>query len=1613
MSETGTIAIVGMACRLPGAPSVADYWQDVSSGTERIRRLSDDELIDAGVSPAELALPNYVPYGAPLEDFDRFDAEFFSLGPKDAAIMDPQHRVLLEVAWEALEHSGNIPGHFDGDIGVFAGCGMNAYMMFNLLTNPSLVDQVGMFLLRHTGNDKDFLSTRLSYALNLTGPSVNVQTACSTSLVAVHQASQSLLAGECDMALAGGVTIELPHGVGYRYADGEILAPDGKCRAFDEGALGTVFGSGAGMVALRRTEDAIADGDMIHAVIRGSAVNNDGSAKIGYLAPSVDGQAACAIEALAVADIEANTIDYVEAHGTGTALGDPIEVAALNLAYAEGGPAGSIAIGSVKTNIGHLDTAAGVASLIKAVMALKHHQLPPTLNYTSPNPNIDFDGGPFYVNDELRAWPGRGTPRRASVNSLGVGGTNAHLILEERSDERASGSSRRTQLLLLSGRSIDALDDNTSQLATHLKSTNANLADVAYTLHRNRRGFTARRSVVATSIKDAVERLESGDAAIQPTRRMLEGGARVSFLFPGGGAQYPNMGRDLYASEPFFRECVDRGLDLAREQHGVDLAPYVFPDDQLIDDAAEALHRPSLQLPAIFIVEYALAQVWMSWGVNPRSLAGHSMGENTAACIAGVMTFEECLSLVILRGQLFEEVPSGGMLSVGAPADELENDLPPDLVVASRNTPTLTVVSGPREALAEYKRTLASEGIDARHVPIDIAAHSPMLDPILDRFRAHVATLDLQPPKIPVASNLTGSWLSAEQATSPDYWADHLRSCVRFQDNLELLLKDEDTALLEVGPGRTLTSFARQHPTLRTGQPTHPTLRHPDEDTADDAFMLDILGRLWSAGVDIDVDAFYRDQDRRHVELPTYAFQRQRYFIEPGTPLGRPEGGDDLERSDDIGDWFHTFDWTEQAAPRGDVATANRWLVLVDSAGVGAQLVQRLRDRGEAVITVEMGDRFLRRGPSSFVVAPEAGKRGFVSLFEALQEDDLIPDHVVHLWSLTTDRDVLPGSGWFQHLQERGFLSLLYLAQVTADLAIDDRQRWTVITNGALPVADSQVHFPEKATLLGPVSVIPGEFPNIDVTAIDLEIPSNDRGRDLPTLGSLVARLGTQADEADPLSEITARIDADLGPGSDGLVLGYRNGRRFRRRFERRRVLNKRRDPLLRERGTYLITGGLGGIGLTLAEGLCRTLDARVVLVSRSELPPRSDWEQWLLDHGPTERTSRRLRRLLAIEEAGGQFQVLQADVASLTDMGYVREAAEARFGCIDGVIHHAAGLLEQDLIALKSDKDIDRVMTPKVQGALVLDRTFSQTSLDFMVLMSSTSTFLGATGQVDYAAANSFLDSFAGYRTMASGQPTFSIAWAAWTEVGMAADAANADEVDLDGSYVTSLHPLLDFIAGQGPNRTGLAELAPQHAWILDEHRADNGRSVMPGTGHIEAMLAVAIASDDQPVELENVTFESPLIVADGTVRDVRIRMTEAAGASELAVESATQTSSAGWQRHAIARTNVAPERPAPVDLKSIKNRCSRLETPAEGDDSIVTGQEAHLRFGPRWRCLREVHWGNDEALGHVRLPTAYLSDLEGGHRVHPAMLDMATGLGLPLLDSYEGDSLYVPPQL
>lgn len=1351
------IAIIGMAGKFPGAKNIDEFWHNIENGVEAISFFSDEELLSAGVNIATLRDPTYVKARGSLDTIDQFDAYFFGFNPREASIMDPQHRLFLESAWEAIENASYDPDTYRGRIGVYGGTGMNGYLSANLLSNPDLIESIGSFQTA-IGNDKDYVTTRVSYKLNLKGPSVSMNTACSTSLVAVHFACQSLLSEECDMALAGGVSITLPNDAGYFYEVGGISSSDGHCRPFDSESAGTVGGNGVGVVILKRFVDALSDRDTIYAVIRGTAINNDGAMKVGYTAPSVSGQAEVIVEALSVARVQPETVTYIETHGTGTALGDPIEIAALTQAFrASTDRSQFCAIGSVKANIGHLDVAAGIAGFIKTVLALYHRTLPPNINFEKPNPQIDFTNSPFYVNVRSKPWETIDSPRRAGISSFGIGGTNAHVILEEAptldtSVHTSAEAEHPWQLVTLSAKTPTALTNATTNLARYCQQhPNLSLADVCYTLQLGRKQFNHRAMLVARDIGDVVSALSMHT----PNRLQISSNEAqkrsVVFMFPGWGTEYVNMAHEIYLYEPVFRACVDRCCAMLVPELGCDLRQVLYPDNNDAEASSSELKRPSLALTALFVTEYALAKLWIAWGIQFDSMIGHSLGEYVAACLAGVFSEQDALALVALRGRLFEQVPAGTMLSVPLTEQQVQSLLSDRLSLAAVNGPSSCVIGGPPQDIDELEQTLKEQGIETRRLINPVAAHSAMLEPILEEFGSFVRTIKLKPPRIPFVSDVTGTWITEAEATDFQYWVRHLRQTVRFADGIQQLLADPERTFLEVGPGRTLSTLTRQQPLLNKGHVVLNSLRHPHDSMPDLAFLLTTLGRLWLEGVPINWAGFHAYGTSRRIPLPTYPFERQRCWIEP-LPVKVATNYTNhasLHKKPDIADWFYIPSWKRSLPPvlvEEGVLTRQRlrWLVFSNRDGWGLQLIQRLKDSGQDAITVMEGNRYACIGEGLYTINPEHYD-DYSALVTELSVLDELPLQIVHLWNVTSNPPDLSVEKLFAWYQDRGFYSLLFLTKALGSVHPTDSLQITVVSNHLQQVAGSDTPYPEKATLLSLCTVLPQEYPHITCRSIDIDEAETNSSAEKHLLDRLVAELGST--------------------GKDTIV-AYRGQYRWVQTFEAVRI-NEPPVPgaFLREGGVYLITGGLGNVGLILADYLAQTVRAKLVLVGRSPLPAHDAWNDWLATHPNQDNVSRKIQRILAIEEQGTEVLVVSADVADREQMKTVITTALSLFGQINGVIHSAGIVGDQSFTPIQEvgHDECEWQFRPKVQGLLVLEEVLQGNELDFCILQSSLASILGGLGFVAYAAANLFMDAFAHLRTMTGHIRWISVNWEGW----------------------------------------------------------------------------------------------------------------------------------------------------------------------------------------------------------------------------------------------------------
>ncbi|WP_166695597.1 type I polyketide synthase [Bacillus cereus] len=1286
------IAVIGMAARFPGADNIKTYWENLKNGVESITHFTDEELEQAGIDPDLIRSPNYVKAKGFLEKPEYFDASFFGYTPREAELMDPQIRLYHEVAYEALDDAGYANESYNGLIGNYAGASANHFWQHL----PVLYDNAQT---NHTAwllNDKDFLATRVSFNLNLTGPSYTVDTACSTSLVLIDLACKGLLIGSCDIALAGAISLSLPHKKGYLYTEGTINSPDGHCRPFDADAQGTLEGDGVGIVVLKRLEDAIADGDTIHAVIKGSATNNDGARKVDYTAPSVEGQAEVIKAAHYMAEVEPESIGYIEAHGTGTKLGDPIEIEGLKVAF-NTEKKGFCHIGSAKSNLGHLNTAAGVAGFIKAVLTVREGLIPPTLHYKTPNPKIDFANSPFVINTQLIPWT-EAKPRRAGVSSFGIGGTNAHVVLEEAPEDISSSPSEEAQLFVLSAKTTSALERMSADLADHLiENPTLNLADAAYTLQMGRRTFPYKRAVVASSsVSMAAALTDLAKSKIAHTKE--EGESPVVFLFSGQGSQYVNMARGLYEQEPVFRGALDSCFKLVRPYVDFNLKEYLFPPLPIEQDVLR-LNQTEVAQVAIFAVEYALAQYLMNLGIRPQVMIGHSIGEFTAACISGVMSLEDTLKLVAWRGKLMQQMIPGAMTAVQLTEQEIRPLLGNDIGLAAVNGPNMCVVSGSFEAVDAFEQTVQKHGHLCTRLHTSHAFHSHMMEPMLTLFEQKVREVTFHAPQIPYLSNVTGVEITEADVKDSRYWIRHLRETVRFADGMEHLLAMEKAVFIEVGAGNTLTTLLRKHPAKSSEHKFLNMVRHPQDAATDREHLLSVIGAMFTAGLCVDWANFYREQKRRRIPLPTYPFERQYFWKHALELLEMKNDGQVIQipgsipRRKQLENWFYLPTWLQNPIAEETLEEPKTWLLLLDRGGLGTRLENELKSRGHEVFTAFSHDEL------------------------KTHLETVKPQKIVHAWAL----DPLPN---VQEAQERGFYSLLRLVQKFASAPLDIY----VLSSGLHNVAGETVMEAGKATLLGLLKVIGQEHPFQKVRSIDVSVPMAGSWQEQKLLIQLLKEF-TTTNVFNP-------------------VVAYRGGQRFVQSFIPLKLEDQQSLPFHAE-GVYFLTGGYGGVGLSLAEYIAKTAGkgVKIALFGRSE---------------PSEEQMEKIKRL---REQGAEILCLLGDVTNEAELAVAISQTEEQFGVLHGVIH-AAGITKGSSIASIdsiNETEVETQFAPKIYGTLVLERVLRGRELDFVVLTSSVSSILGGLGYAGYAAANAFLDSFAKQQSQLTSTRWISVAWDGW----------------------------------------------------------------------------------------------------------------------------------------------------------------------------------------------------------------------------------------------------------
>ena len=1363
------LAVIGISCRFPGARNTTQYWENLTHSQNCIHDFTDEEVLAEGESKLLIRNPLYIKSRAYLENKHHFDAAFFNYRSEEAELMDPQMRIFHECCWEALEDSGYGNKHYRGKVGLFsAGSSNLPWMLYaNLKNREGYVDNFSVSPL----SDITFLSSRVSYLFDFKGPTLFLQTACSSSLVAVHEACKSLLLGECSVALAGGVTIANHSKKGYLYQEGLIFSKDGACRPFDEEASGTVSGEGAGVVVLKRLKDAIESRDHIYAIIKGSAVNNDGKNKVGYTAPSVKGQAEVIKKALKMAQVEPETIKFIEGHGTGTKLGDPIEVEALNKVF-KGGQPKSCMLGSVKSNMGHLDSAAGVAGLIKAILVLKNKQVPPTLHFKKANPEIDFEGGPFFVNNALEELDSHSGPLRAGVSSFGIGGTNVHVVLEEAPPKVEKDESRKYQLLAFSAKSKWSLEEGIKRLTDFLKEENESaLPDVAYTLLTGRERFKYRKVYVCEEKQELVKLLSEDSSPTYQAHTTQEVVQNTIFMFPGQGTQYVNMCRDLYESESEFRRLVDACITIANKYVKNDLNSILFPDLETSSASLSKINNTQYAQPLLFTIQYALAQLLLGWGLKPDFLIGHSIGEYVAACISGVFKLDDALRLVVKRGELMSKVEEGDMLSLTMSTDELSPLLKEveGVELAVVNSASSLVVSGKTADIEDFKTLLDARNDSFKVLKTSHAFHSYMMDDILEAFEREFRNVSIEAPQIPFVSNVTGEIARYEQINTPSYWSSQLRNAVQFHKGTEFLVNAGNAVFIEVGPGKSLCNYVRENKQLAGDHHLINLVRHPKQQVNDQKYLVEKIGQLWLNGLDVDWKQYYKEEKRYKVSIPSYSFEQVPFPADFNVEELISGNGIDksLYQEADETSMVHVPNWVQSIPPNPAAELKEKQfnvLVIADAHGFSAQLIKELELCGQKVIEGKLGNLFREIKSNQFEL-DRLDVNSYAKLWELLHQKGILIDHIIYGANLSLGI----GAVSFDQVDTRletDYLSFIQFLQSLSSSKQTQTIRLSVIDNFLTSVKWGDQIDPIKSTVLGPAKIVPLEVQNVQCKIVEIPYPF---------------------EASHLLNTYVKKVINEIFYDSEEPIVVYRDNERFVRTFTPLNEDEKLTSGVqIQPKASYIITGGFGGIGFTIAKDLVFEKNADIIIIHRSFFPERRDWGDWLEANGTKDPISKKIQEMLEMERAGCKVTCYQLDVTKEDSVRDFLHGLEASPIEVKGIIW-AAG--EPDLggiIANRSKDDYIKYLTAKIHGLLLFEQYIDFEKLDFLALFSSIGNvfYQSEYGQVAYVSANEFLDSYSSYVKEKYGVHAFSINWCAWLDVGMAVNSIrrkqNIEDINL-----------------------------------------------------------------------------------------------------------------------------------------------------------------------------------------------------------------------------------------
>ena len=1548
------IAVVGMALRVPGAYTLEEFWNNLQSHEDCFSRLSRLELEQTAVTPTVLTNPSIVHAKPMIDDLEYFDANFFGISDSMAKQTNPTHRLFLECCWEAMESAGIKPGDTDQTTGVFVGGEFEdiSYLAHHLDTDVSNASEGFAMQL---GNFPDYLALRVSYELDLKGPSMISNATCATSLIAVHQAIQNLRSGVCDAAFAGGARIEFPPAPYYEVGIQGMRSSSGRVRPFDAAADGTVFGNGLGVVLLKRLEDAVRDGNPIHAVIRGIGISNDGRPedKQSFTAPTVSGQKQAIQQAFTNSGVTPETIGYIECHGTATEIGDPIELRSLTEVYRESSDLmGYCKVGAVKGHIGHLGAAAGIAGLIKACLVVSKGQFTALANFEKANPKIDLSDSPFVIEAESRVWNANGHPRRAGVSSFGFGGANAHLILEEYVapvKQTTADGKDQPQLLPFSAKSEAALRRRIMDTASFCEDNpDVSVEAIANTLQNGRVSMPYRSYLVTSSgtAADIVGQIRGIQASRQPTRSNRP----IVFLFPGQGSQMPDMGKELYETQPLYREIVDHCAEILADEMGFDIREKIFlQEGESFEEAKTELSQTFIAQPALFVVEYALSKLLESWGLRPSAMLGHSLGELVAACLAGVYSLETGLKLVALRGRLMQKSEPGSMLAVFLSLEELQAIMPDNLDLAAINSPTSTVVAGPDSAISDFAEQLDARGIGNRLLATSHAYHSRMLDSTREEFRAELQDFDFQPPVACSISNVTGLPLTESQARDPNYWVDQRQNPVKFTEGLENFPADEFPIFIEVGPGRVLTRFVAQH------GPSFDTITCLNEVAGDvvvdTAAILESLAKVWTLGGEIDWGTNGAENPVPMLRMPSYPFQRKFYWTD--------RDSEDEETAASYPLALYEPGWTKadfDDKPALDQKT--QWLIFADEGGVAEQIIDGLIGSDESCVKVEVGDRYEMLTSSHYRIRP-ASSSDLQEMLAQVDFDIEIPIRVLHFWNFGQAQTFDLEIDAFLEACARGFHTLTKLIQSAHGRQLSSQLTIQIYADGVSQV-DQMIDClrPENGCLIGPCLVAPQEIPGLAIRCIDLPIPTAGG-----YTSDLIERIVDECrfDESDTLTAI--RSDSRYVEQLFGLAEIPKGKSR------------------LRPGGTVIITGGVGGLGICIAEKLFDSSKAKLVLTSRWAPPPRDEWPQYATQDNKIGRAIQRISRLV---ERGAEVLIVKADVSNREDMLQVDAEAKARFGAVHGIVH-AAGVLDDGPVLQKTEESANKVFMAKVGSAYLLEEIYGDENLDILVHFSSQASTQPNKGQVDYSAANAVLDRLARRRSQSSGGLACAIAWGAWRDAGMAwsyqgSELALASLFDQKrdnqpprDSIQDASHSLLEKQAAY-PDGSVLfyGKMTVDSHWVCTEHvvKHDRSQGILSATSIYEMVRAAYAEIDPNApgVGLMNLILLSPFVVGAETLYEllfvpfgdsfrVELRSKQAYGKQE-------------WTSNFKAEVRTL-ERPATLTPELLEKSEALQQQPLQPAEPLDWA-------GPRWHCDWVGQSDENAIATRVRIPEEYTEELE-----------------------------------